>query len=151
MLGRRARRLSRGASSESGFSLIEVVVSLLLLSGALLGLAAVYPSSRVAIIRGDQVSSAVRLSEQTLEDMRNRTYSATTDELTAANFPSQGYGTIAGYLGFRRQVTITDNVPEGACTPAPGTPCTKTVDVSTFFRDQSGQEQSTSLRTVFVR
>lgn len=151
MLGRRPRVVAAGGTREAGISLIEVAVSLVLVAVGLLGLASVFPISRLAIIQGDQMSTAVRLAQQRLEDMRNVTYNETTDSITTANFPSQAYGTIVDFSGYRRQVTITNNAPVNACTPPPGTPCTKTVRVETFFRDERGQEQSTALQLVFVR
>jgi Tfp pilus assembly protein PilV len=139
------------AQSEAGVSLIEVMVSLLLLSVALLGLAVGFPQSRTAVVTGSQVSTAVNLARQTLEAMRNRPYTSTVDEITGANFPNQGYGGIPSFPGYRRTVTISDGVPQPACTPPPGTPCTKTVAVTVFYRDETGQERSVTLRTIFVR
>jgi type II secretory pathway pseudopilin PulG len=137
--------------SEAGASLIEVMVSMLLLSVALLGIAVAFPQSRIAVQGGSQLTTATNLARQVLEDMRNRRYTTTIDEITSTNFGSVGYGGIPNFPSFRRAVNINDGAPEATCTPPPGTPCTKTVTVSIFFRDERGQEQSVDLRTIFVR
>jgi len=137
--------------SETGLSLVEVIVSLMLLSVALMGIAQVFPKSRQAVQAGSNVSQAVALARQTLEEMRNRRYTTTVDELIPANYGPQGYGSIASFPSLRRTVNITDNQPEGTCTPPPPTACTKRVTVQVFYRDNTGVEQAVSLTTVFIR
>jgi Tfp pilus assembly protein PilV len=138
---------------EAGLSLVEVTVSLLLLGVALLGIGLGFPRSRTAVATGNEVGTAVSLARQTLEAMRNRLYTSATDEITAGNFPNQGYGTIVSFPTFRRTVTIQNGVPESVCVPPspPNTPCTKTVTVTVFYTDHSGQERSVALTTIFVR
>ena len=86
-----------------------------------------------------------------LEEMRNVRYTATIDDITPTNFGAQAYGAIPDFPTFRRVVDIQNNTPEANCLPAPPMPCTKTVTVSIFYRDERGQEQSVALRTIFVR
>lgn len=136
--------------SEAGASLVEVVVSLALFAIALLGLAAAFPLSRSAIATGSQLTVALGLARQTLEEMRNRRYTSTVDDLIAVNFPNHGYGEIPDFPTFRRTVTILDGRPEAACTPA-GTPCSKTVSVGVVFRDSTGHERAVTLKTIFIR
>jgi prepilin-type N-terminal cleavage/methylation domain-containing protein len=136
--------------SESGVSLIEVLVSLVLFAVALLGIAAAYPLSRSAVSAGGQATVAVGLARQTLEEMRNRRYTSTIDDITASNFPSWGYDMIPNFPTFRRTVSITDGVPEASCTPS-GTPCSKRVSVTVVYRNSTGQEQAVTLTTIFVR
>jgi Tfp pilus assembly protein PilV len=136
---------------EDGISLIEIVVALLLLTVALMGLAIAFPQGRHAVHTGSQIGTAANLARQTLEAMRNRQYTTTVDEITAANFPNEAYGAIPNFPTFRRVVTIQDGAPEAACTPPPPTPCTKLVTVSVFYRDETGQERDVALRNIFVR
>lgn len=136
------------AKPEAGLSLIEVVVALLLLAIALLGLAVGFPLSRAAVYLGDRMTTAISLAQETLEAMRNRRYTATTDEITAENFPDQA--PVPDFPSFRRTVDIRNNVPLAVCAP-PATPCSKTVTVAVFFRDQAGQERSVQLTTILVR
>ena len=137
--------------NEAGASLIEVMVSMLLLSVALLGLATAFPKSRVAVQGGSQITVATNLARRALEEMRNVRYTATVDDITPTNFGAQAYGAIPDFPTFRRVVDIQNNTPEANCLPAPPMPCTKTVTVSIFYRDERGQEQSVALRTIFVR
>jgi Tfp pilus assembly protein PilV len=139
---------------ETGLSLVELMVALVLLAVALFGLAVAFPPARYAVEQGSQISVAAGLARQVLEEMRNRRYNQGVDELTAANYPPEAYGAIPGHGSFRRSVTIEDNVPEATCVPPstpPNTPCTKRVTVSVFFRDATGAEQAVDVRTIFVR
>ena len=136
---------------EAGLSLVEVVVAMLLLAIALVGIAVSFPPSRAAVHAAGQISMAVALAQETLEGMRNRRYTAGVDEITPRNFPAQD--PVPGFPGFRRSVTIVDNVPVAAteCVPPPGTPCSKTVTVSVSFREPSGDEHLVELATILVR
>lgn len=129
--------------SQSGLTLVEVMVAMVLLAVALLGLAAAFAPGRMAIQSGDQSTTAVFLARQVLEDMRNRAYDTDTDELVAANFPAAtAYGAITNYPGFRRTISIVDD------SPATGT---KTATVTVFFRGNDGVERSTALTMIYVR
>lgn len=128
--------------SESGLSLIELMVAMLLLAVALLGLAAAFAPSRIAIEEGNQITTGVGLARQTLENMRNRVYDSTTDELTSANYPAEAYGSIPNFPGYRRSVLIEDGVPQTN---------TKRVTVTVNYRDNKGVEQAVRLVTIFVR
>lgn len=128
--------------SESGTSLIEVMVALVLLTVALLGLAAAFAPSRIAIEGGNQVTTAVALARQTLEAMRNRPYDSDQDEITTAIFPAEGYGSIPNLASFRRSVLIENDVPETNM---------KRVTVTVNYRDNTGQEEAVRLTTMFVR
>jgi prepilin-type N-terminal cleavage/methylation domain-containing protein len=127
---------------DPGVTLIELMVALVLLSVALLGIAAAFAPGRMAIQAGDQSTTAVFLARQVVEDMRNRAYDADSDEITGGNFPNLAYGSISGYPNFRRTVTIADDVPETG---------TKTVTVAVFYRDDSGAERSVTLAMIFTR
>ncbi len=133
---------------ENGLSLVEVVVAMLLLAIALLGLALGFPLSRAAVHTGGQISIAVGLAQETLEAMQHGRYTATLDEITTESFPDED--PIPGFPTFRRVVTIQDNVPMATCVP-PGTPCSKTVTVSIFTREATGEQHSARLTTIFVR
>ncbi len=137
--------------SNAGVSLIEVMVSLLLLSVAIAGLAVGFPISRTAVTTSSQISAAISLARQTLEDMRNREYSSTIDQITTANFPNQGYGGIPNFPRHRRSISIQDGVPVAICVPPPGSPCMKTVTVTVFYRDDKGLERGIPLTSIFVR
>ncbi|HWC04071.1 MAG TPA: prepilin-type N-terminal cleavage/methylation domain-containing protein [Methylomirabilota bacterium] len=127
---------------DSGLSLVELMVALLLLGVALMGLAAAFAPGRMAIQSGDQATTATFLARRVLEDMRNRAYDQDTDDITAANFPALGYGGIANYPNYRRTVTIANDSPE---------PGTKTVTVAVIYRNSSGTEQPVTLSMIFTQ
>jgi prepilin-type N-terminal cleavage/methylation domain-containing protein len=133
---------------DAGLSLIELMVALLLLAVALMGLAAAFAPSRMAIQAGDQATTATFLARRVLEDMRNRAYDLDSDELVnGLTFPATTpYGgiTLDGipYPGYRRTITIVHNAPEVG---------TKTVTVSVFYRNSSGAEQPVTLTIIFTQ
>jgi prepilin-type N-terminal cleavage/methylation domain-containing protein len=133
---------------DAGFSLIELMVALLLLAVALMGLAAAFAPSRMAIQAGDQATTATFLARRVLEEMRNRAYDLDSDELVnGLTFPATTpYGgiTLDGipYPRYRRTITIVNNAPEVG---------TKTVTVSVFYRNSSGAEQPVTLTMIFTQ
>lgn len=70
-------------NTECGFSLIEVVVALVIISVALLGLAQLFTFSVLNNARADQISRATFLAQQQIDALRNMTV----DELTALISP----------------------------------------------------------------
>ncbi len=129
---------------DSGLSLVELMVALLLLAIALMGLAAAFAPGRMAIQAGDQATTATFLARQVLEDMRNRAYDQDSDELVnGATFPATtAYGGIAGYPNYRRTITIVNDAPEIG---------TKTVTVAVIYRNSSGVEQPVTLTMIFTQ
>ena len=129
---------------QSGVSLVELMVALLLLGVALMGLAAAFAPSRMAIQQGDQATTATFLARQVLEDMRNRAYDQDSDELVnGTTFPAAtGYGGITNYPNYRRTITFVNNAPE---------PGTKTATVAVTYRNSSGTEQSVTLTMIFTQ
>lgn len=135
--------MSMRARQQSGVTLVEVMVAMVLLAVALLGLAAAFAPGRMAIQSGDQATAAVFLARQVVEDMRNRAYDSDTDDINATNFPAAtGYGSIANFPGFRRTIAITNDSPDIG---------TKTVTVTIFYRGSDGVEVPTTLSMIFTR
>ena len=141
---RREPTLPMTMRRQVGLSLIELMVALLLLSIALMGLAAAFGPGRMAIQSGDQATTATFLARQVLENMRNRAYDQDSDELvTDAAFPATtAYGGIPNYPNYRRTITFTNNSPETG---------TKTATVVIIYRNSSGVEQSVTLTTIFTQ
>lgn len=129
---------------QAGLSLVELMVALLLLSVALMGLAAAFAPGRMAIQSGDQITTATFLARQMIEDMRDRAYDQDGDELiNGADYPaSTGYGSITNYPTYRRTITFTND------SPAVGT---KTATVVIFYRNSGGIEQSVTLSMIFTK
>jgi Tfp pilus assembly protein PilV len=96
-----------------GVTLIEVLVSLAFMAVFAVGVTGL----AVAILNGNAKSQsldiAVYLALDKLETIRNTTYA----NITAANFPAEGYGTITvgnppvSFPNFQRSVTIQNNAP----------------------------------------
>jgi prepilin-type N-terminal cleavage/methylation domain-containing protein len=134
---------------DAGLSLVELMVAMMLLGVALMGLAAAFAPSRVAIQQGDQATTATFLARRTLERMRNAAYDLDTDELVnGADFPaSTPYNSsppsdMEAYPTYRRTITFVNDTPEAG---------TKTATVVIIYRNSSGVEQSVTLTTIFTQ
>jgi Tfp pilus assembly protein PilV len=62
--------------SESGVTLMEVLVTMVLMTIALLGLAVAYPVGRAAVLQARVSTTAVALAEQRVEEARRTAYAA---------------------------------------------------------------------------
>jgi prepilin-type N-terminal cleavage/methylation domain-containing protein len=136
---------------ETGLSLVELMVAMMLLGIALMGLAAAFAPSRVAIQQGDQATTATFLARKAMEAMRNRAYDLDSDELingavfpasTPYNDTSPGELSLSAYRSYRRTITFQNDTPEAG---------TKTATVVIFYRNSSGVEQSVTLTTIFTQ
>ncbi len=121
---------------QRGFTLVETLMALALLTIGIMGIGAALSvqaggASRGATIglatvgRANYISTATMLANERIEQMRNATYTATTDLLTTTSFPTEAYGAISNYTNYRRTVTIQDSTPAANM---------KTVTVQVFFR-----------------
>lgn len=126
------------AADQRGLTLPEILVAMAILTIGLLGMAAALAVSsggvsaaitggQGAIERGFGVSAATVLAQARLEQVKRADYIITggVDEITAANFPSEAFGSIAGYPNFSRSVTIENGTPG---------PNMKTVTVTVRYR-----------------
>ena len=129
---------------QSGISLVELMVALLLLGVALMGLAAAFTPGRMAIQSGDQATTATFLARRMIEDMRDKAYDQDADELVnGTDFPaSTGYGSLTGHPNYRRTITFATDSPEVG---------TKTATVVIFYKNSSGIEQSVTLSMIFTK
>jgi type II secretory pathway pseudopilin PulG len=97
----------------AGFTLIELVVLIVVLSigGALL--AAMFAGALRALASDRDIQTATQLAQEKAEtvlaDRRARGYAY----VTAANYPVEG--SVAGFPSFARQVSITDPYSGTAC------------------------------------
>lgn len=87
-----------------GFTLIEILVAMIVLSIGLLGMAAL----TVGIMRGNsfsnQLTTASILAQDKMEDIRKQGYSGTPATDTTV---TEDYNSIASYASYKR-VTVTD-------------------------------------------
>lgn len=145
------------AESEGGFTLIEVMVAIALLTIGILGIAAtVGVQSRgvasgvafgqAAVSRANSIATATMLAQARLEEIKNAQYTASADQITTANFPDEAYGAISGYTGYRRTVAIASSTPVAGA---------KTITVQVFFQPLLetgiGQEEGVNLTTIIAQ
>lgn len=135
-----------------GFTMIEVLVAIVLLSMALIALAGLMSSTIRSTNMGKNTTVASNLSQERMERIKMTASVnfdnvvdavAGSDPLTGTSPDSaEDYGAIAGYAAFRREVYITD---QGA---APIN--AKDVAVRVLWRDVFGTH-SVLLRTTLAR
>lgn len=95
----------RTRGSDNGFSLIEVLVALVILSIGMLGLSRASVSlTSVNAINADRIVAASLIQDR-LEAIKRAGYRATVTSYT------EEYGTIANYSGYRRATTMALNTP----------------------------------------
>jgi len=110
------------ARAREGFTLIEVLLAAAVIAVAMVAVGGGLSYGLAGIEAGKQQTTATFLAEQRLEQIRAATY----PNVTAANFPAEGYGTIASAPTYRRVVSVVDS-PGGVAN-------TKRVEVSVFYR-----------------
>ena len=118
-------------SREEGFTLIEIMITLVILSIGLLALAGL----QISAIKGNSFSrrmtTAVIMAEQTIEQIRSTPYS---------NIQSQSSSqVVASNMNFHRQVDVTDNTGPSSNT--------KTVQVTVTWVD-GGKSYSVPVSTL---
>jgi len=127
---------------ERGFTLVEILIAMTILTVALLGiagtvavqsggLAASLPFGQAAVTRGHYVSTATMLAQERLEQLRRLQYSVgppAVDQFGAdpipAGFEDEGFGSMTGYPSLSRQVRVQTGTPAAN---------TKTVTVTVLF------------------
>ncbi len=143
-----------GLRGVKGFTLIEVLLALVILSVALIGLAGLMATAIKSNALGKNTTFASNLAQERLEALKMTAAVnfdgaalgdpvASSNPLTGANPDSaEDYGAISGYSSFRREVHITNG--------AGGTVNSKDVAVRVVWRDALGTH-STVLRTTMAR
>ena len=120
-----------------GFTLIEVLIAIVLVSIGILGLSAMTIGTIQGVIFSEKQTIATTLARDRLEQIKQAGYA----NVTSAQYPAENYHTLAGYEQFQRLVTITDNTPR---------PNTKTIAVTVAWRDSAGSVRRVVLRTVIT-
>ena len=121
---------------DNGFTLIEVLIAIIILSVGLLGMAAL----TVGIIQGNKFSNdlttATTLAQDEMEDIRRLGYSGTSATTTTV---TENYNSIPGYPTYKR-VTETD-----VDNPVPGM---KMITVTLFW---DSDNHSVQLKTILAK
>ncbi len=70
----------------SGFTIVEVLVSVLILAGAILGLIGAFPAGYQDVVYGGRVSQAVALAQQKLEALKQGPFPPTNGTQTSGAY-----------------------------------------------------------------
>jgi hypothetical protein len=89
-------------------TLIEILITTVLLSVAFLGMSAMTVTSTRGLAFRDHLAAGVTLAKTRIEELEHVDYAT----VIAANYPREPYGSMAGYAPFQRDVAIADNTPE---------------------------------------
>ena len=95
-------------NNNRGLTLIEILITTVLLSVAFLGMSAMTVTSTRGLAFSDHLTTGVTLAKTRIEELEHADYAA----VIAANYPRESYGSMAGYTPFQRDVVIVDNTPE---------------------------------------
>ncbi len=153
--------IRRALFREEGFTFIEVLVAMVLLTigivgaGAALvfqtgGLSSASSIGLAAVTRANYISTATMLAQERLEQLKRLQYTVgppAVDQFgpdpIPAGFPDEAYGNIQGFPTFRRQVRVQTGAPAAGM---------KTVTVQAFFvppiEGRFAQEESVPLVTI---
>jgi len=122
--------------NQGGFTLIEIMVAIVILSIGLLGMA----SLTVGIIKGNKLSSnlstATTLGQDKMEDIRRLGYSGTPATTLTV---TQNYNTITDYGGYKRVTETTIDSPAAGM---------KTITVTTYWDSDA---HSVEVKTILAQ
>lgn len=121
-----------------GFTLLEVLIAIVILSVGLLGMAAL----TVGIIKGNKLSNdmtiATTLAQDKMADLRRLGYSGTSATTTT---DTEDYNSITDYAAYKRVIVTTVDSPVAGM---------KTIVVTAYWEDTVG-EHSVQLQTILAR
>lgn len=129
-------------------TLVEILIAVFIITVGLIAVAAGIHLATGGITQGQQETTAAFLAEQRIEDIKAFALSTTDPtrgfgNVTAGNFPAEGYGGIAQSTGYRRTTTITSP-----------TATTKLVTVEVFYvavGTTTNAERQVTFSTVLAR
>jgi prepilin-type N-terminal cleavage/methylation domain-containing protein len=138
-------RTKRSFGDNAGMTLVEILVAMTIFAVGVLSLTRVMFQAMHSNLRSKHVVVATNLANQRMEQVLSSTRY---DNITAALFPTEDYGTIEGgkadYSFFRRAVAIADSVD------ALGTSVMKEVTVRVEWRD-NGRTRNAQIRSSISR
>jgi Tfp pilus assembly protein PilV len=123
----------------SGLTLVEVLLAVMLVSIALIALAAAFPPAFYAVHGGRHLTTAAALDQEVIEGAKRLSFLAVTAANLAALYPSPP----PGYEAYTRQIQVDDITVGGAVVM-------KRVTVSTSYV-LSGTQPSVGMVTLIAR
>ena len=111
-----------------GFTLIEVLITMVILAVGLLGMGALVVSVIQGNAQSNKITTATTLAQDRLEEIKTVGYTLASK--------TENYGEIDGYPAYRRVTQVTDNTPA---------PRTSTVTVTVFW---DSDDHSVALSTI---
>jgi prepilin-type N-terminal cleavage/methylation domain-containing protein len=118
-----------------GLTLIELLITTVLLSIAFLGIGAMTMGSIRGLAFSDHLTTGITLAKERIEQIEHADY----DTVIKANYSLETYGSMAGYEAFQRDVAIVDDTPE---------PKMKTVTVTVSWREMGGAAKDVVVSTI---
>ncbi len=112
--------------SKRGFTLLELLLTLLLITSSFVALSAAVSSGLFASADNESILVATRLTQEKMEELKNKSYASVAAEAKAA---------VTGFSAFQRDVTVS--VPQSDL---------KQVTVTVYWT-MKGDELSTNLVT----
>jgi prepilin-type N-terminal cleavage/methylation domain-containing protein len=96
----------RTPSGAGGFTLLEVLITLLLLAIGILGVGGLAITTVQGNARGNQLTTATILAQDKVEQARTAGYAG-----AGALAGTEGYGAVAGNPAYKRVVSVADATP----------------------------------------
>lgn len=114
-----------------GLTLVEVLIAMVMLSIALLGMAALITSILTGNAYSNRLTTATTLAQEEMEDIRRIGYSG-------VSAGTENYGSISGYALFKRTTGVAADSPD---------PGMKTITVTVFWDSDA---KSVELQTILT-
>ncbi len=126
----------RKSINEKGFSLLEILVAITVLSIGLLGMAGLTTSIIHGNMLSNKVTTATTLGQDRMEHFRRLGYSTTP---AADTTTTEGYNSISNYSSYKRVSFIDVNSPSAGM---------KTITVTVYWNSDAG---SVELKTILAQ
>ena len=91
----------------AGFTLLEVLIAIVIMSIGFLGLSAMTIAMTKSLSFSKRLTTATALAQEKLEAIKQAPYTS----ITTGNYAPEGYNTITGHPQFKRDVTVITDTP----------------------------------------
>lgn len=129
---------NKRSRSRGGFTLIEMLVAILILTIGLLGTAGLTAQVVQGNFFSKNITSATAIAQTQLEAVQNKGYAGT----TTTSFPSAAATVSMGGVNFSRTTTITNDSPASNM---------KTIGVTVSWNESNNMARSITLQTILAQ